>query len=87
MCVVFQACSGKFSPVQQYLYFDALECLPQENREAVLTEANCAQVVIMYKTITAFVCSQFPTSKPSLTAELPTFCFYTVSLTLFSTIH
>ena len=24
-----QACSGKFSPIFQWMYFDALECLPE----------------------------------------------------------
>ncbi|XP_029005446.1 ubiquitin-like modifier-activating enzyme 1 [Betta splendens] len=27
---VIKACSGKFTPLQQWLYFDALECLPGE---------------------------------------------------------
>lgn len=27
---VMKACSGKFTPIQQWLYFDALECLPEE---------------------------------------------------------
>ncbi|KAI3369989.1 hypothetical protein L3Q82_024797 [Scortum barcoo] len=27
---VIKACSGKFTPLQQWLYFDALECLPEE---------------------------------------------------------
>ncbi|XP_008284378.1 ubiquitin-like modifier-activating enzyme 1 [Stegastes partitus] len=27
---VIKACSGKFKPLQQWLYFDALECLPEE---------------------------------------------------------
>ena len=26
----FQACSGKFTPIKQWFYFDALECLPNE---------------------------------------------------------
>lgn len=26
---VLKACSGKFTPIQQYLYFDAIECLPE----------------------------------------------------------
>ena len=25
-----QACSGKFNPIMQWFYFDALECLPEE---------------------------------------------------------
>ncbi|ELW72276.1 Ubiquitin-like modifier-activating enzyme 1 [Tupaia chinensis] len=36
---VMKACSGKFMPIMQWLYFDALECLP-ENR-AGLTEDKC----------------------------------------------
>ena len=31
--------SGKFTPIQQFLYFDALECLPDD--KSVLTEAEC----------------------------------------------
>ncbi|CAH1783923.1 unnamed protein product [Owenia fusiformis] len=37
---VMKACSGKFNPIQQWLYFDALECLP-ENADEVLTEESC----------------------------------------------
>ncbi|XP_044943258.1 LOW QUALITY PROTEIN: ubiquitin-like modifier-activating enzyme 1 [Mustela putorius furo] len=36
---VMKACSGKFTPIMQWLYFDALECLP-EDRQA-LTEDRC----------------------------------------------
>ncbi|XP_076447725.1 ubiquitin-like modifier-activating enzyme 1 [Babylonia areolata] len=36
---VMKACSGKFTPLQQFLYFDALECLPED--KSVLTEENC----------------------------------------------
>nr|CAI9690162.1 unnamed protein product [Rangifer tarandus platyrhynchus] len=36
---VMKACSGKFMPVMQWLYFDALECLP-EGQEA-LSEDKC----------------------------------------------
>ncbi|NWW94886.1 UBA1 enzyme, partial [Rhynochetos jubatus] len=38
---VMKAVSGKFTPITQWLYFDALECLPEENKEAVLTEEQC----------------------------------------------
>lgn len=38
---VMKACSGKFHPVFQWLYFDALECLPEENVKAVLTKDTC----------------------------------------------
>lgn len=30
---VMKACSGKFMPVMQWMYFDGLECLPEENQE------------------------------------------------------
>ncbi|XP_067683201.1 ubiquitin-like modifier-activating enzyme 1 [Haliotis asinina] len=36
---IMKACSGKFSPIFQYMYFDAIECLP-EDRE-ILTEEEC----------------------------------------------
>eukprot|EP00105_Crassostrea_gigas_P035763 XP_019919911.1 PREDICTED: ubiquitin-like modifier-activating enzyme 1 [Crassostrea gigas] len=35
-----EACFGKFHPVCQYIYFDALECLP-EDKDTSLTEENC----------------------------------------------
>uniref|UniRef100_A0A8C3H5S0 E1 ubiquitin-activating enzyme n=1 Tax=Chrysemys picta bellii TaxID=8478 RepID=A0A8C3H5S0_CHRPI len=35
-----RACSGKFMPITQWLYFDALECLPEDSKEA-LTEEQC----------------------------------------------
>ncbi|XP_055882434.1 ubiquitin-like modifier-activating enzyme 1 isoform X2 [Biomphalaria glabrata] len=37
---VMKACSGKFSPLMQHLYFDALECLPKN--KTTLTEQTCA---------------------------------------------
>lgn len=36
---VMKACSGKFSPILQYLYFDAIECLPEDL--SGLTEEAC----------------------------------------------
>ncbi|KAI5109010.1 ubiquitin-like modifier-activating enzyme 1 [Silurus meridionalis] len=40
---VMKACSGKFTPLKQWLYFDALECLPeQEDSNKGLTEEDCA---------------------------------------------
>lgn len=36
---VMKACSGKFSPIYQWLYFDAIECLPADRSE--LTEEDC----------------------------------------------
>uniref|UniRef100_A0A8C6LLE5 E1 ubiquitin-activating enzyme n=1 Tax=Nothobranchius furzeri TaxID=105023 RepID=A0A8C6LLE5_NOTFU len=32
---VIKACSGKFTPLQQWLYFDALECLPEDEQQLV----------------------------------------------------
>ena len=37
---VMKACSGKFMPIKQWLYFDALECLPED--KSGLTEDICA---------------------------------------------
>lgn len=37
---VMKACSGKFMPVKQWLYFDALECLP-EDKDTALNEETC----------------------------------------------
>jgi ubiquitin-activating enzyme E1 len=37
---VMKACTGKFTPIQQWMYFDALECLP-ENGSQTLTEETC----------------------------------------------
>ncbi|XP_041946570.1 ubiquitin-like modifier-activating enzyme 1 [Alosa sapidissima] len=44
---VIKACSGKFTPLHQWLYFDALESLPgeseeEEDEEEALTEDMCA---------------------------------------------
>ncbi|KAB0353456.1 hypothetical protein FD755_023841 [Muntiacus reevesi] len=36
---VMKACSGKFMPVMQWLYFDALECLPEDQK--ALSEDKC----------------------------------------------
>lgn len=43
---VLKACSGKFSPVFQHFYFDALECLPAS--AAKLTPSDCAPVGSRY---------------------------------------
>ncbi|NP_001171842.1 ubiquitin-like modifier-activating enzyme 1 [Saccoglossus kowalevskii] len=36
---VMKACSGKFNPIYQWMYFDALECLPENDDPT--TEAEC----------------------------------------------
>ena len=42
---VLKACSGKFHPIQQYMYFDSLESLPSD---ISLTEESCRLVRIKY---------------------------------------
>lgn len=39
---VMKACSGKFMPIQQWLYFDSTECLPSEDSGSLPTEASTA---------------------------------------------
>lgn len=39
-----KACSGKFSPINQYLYYDALECLPEED----ISEDDCSPIGSRY---------------------------------------
>ncbi|XP_015262892.1 PREDICTED: LOW QUALITY PROTEIN: ubiquitin-like modifier-activating enzyme 7 [Gekko japonicus] len=39
---VLKAASGKFTPLNQWLYFDAYECLPEEDHGVLLTEEDCA---------------------------------------------
>uniref|UniRef100_A0A8C3AP58 Ubiquitin-activating enzyme E1 n=1 Tax=Cyclopterus lumpus TaxID=8103 RepID=A0A8C3AP58_CYCLU len=43
---VIKACSRKYTPLNQWLYFDALECLPEEEDE--LTEATLSAVCTRY---------------------------------------
>ncbi|XP_061113280.1 ubiquitin-like modifier-activating enzyme 1 [Conger conger] len=40
---VMKACSRKFTPLQQWLYFDALECLPEEDEPALLLTAEACE--------------------------------------------
>ncbi|XP_048462212.1 ubiquitin-like modifier-activating enzyme 1 [Rhincodon typus] len=39
---VMKACTGKFMPLHQWMYFDALECLPEENKGVPFPEENFA---------------------------------------------
>merc|ERR1719219_1607614 len=42
---VMKACSGKFMPIRQLMYFDALECLPdQPDKISLLTAESCKPV-------------------------------------------
>uniref|UniRef100_A0A3Q2QZ93 E1 ubiquitin-activating enzyme n=1 Tax=Fundulus heteroclitus TaxID=8078 RepID=A0A3Q2QZ93_FUNHE len=43
---VIKACSGKFTPLQQWLYFDALECLPEDG--GCLEESSFSSVRTRY---------------------------------------
>ncbi|KAL4712066.1 hypothetical protein ACJJTC_005302, partial [Scirpophaga incertulas] len=43
---VMKACSGKFHPIVQWLYLDAIECLPKDR--SALTEENCKPVGSRY---------------------------------------
>ncbi|XP_042213364.1 ubiquitin-like modifier-activating enzyme 1 isoform X1 [Homarus americanus] len=54
---VMKACSGKFSPVKQWLYFDALECLPEDT--SALSEAACAPTGSRYDTQIAIFGQEF----------------------------
>ncbi len=52
---VMKACSGKFMPIQQYFYFDALECLPEQD----LTEEECKPLGTRYDKQIAVFGSKF----------------------------
>ncbi|XP_043470498.1 ubiquitin-like modifier-activating enzyme 1 isoform X1 [Leptopilina heterotoma] len=54
---VMKACSGKFHPIYQWLYFDALECLPEDRSE--LTEEDCAPIGSRYDSQTAIFGRKF----------------------------
>lgn len=43
---VMKACSGKFNPIYQWLYFDALECLPSDLSD--IKEEDCKAVGTRY---------------------------------------
>ena len=42
---VMKACSGKFMPIRQLMYFDALECLPDQPEKISLLTAEACQPV------------------------------------------
>lgn len=52
---VMKACSGKFSPIQEYFCFDAIECLPAEDP----TEADCQPIGSRYDAQIAVFGKQF----------------------------
>lgn len=60
---VMKACSGKFSPIYQWLYFDAIECLP-ESRD--VPESQCQPVSSRYDGQIAVFGSEFQKKLGSL---------------------
>ncbi|XP_066519656.1 ubiquitin-like modifier-activating enzyme 1 [Hoplias malabaricus] len=56
---VMKACSGKFIPLRQWFYFDALECLPEQEDRALLTEQDCAPRCSRYDGQTAVFGADF----------------------------
>ena len=44
---ILKACSGKFTPIYQWLYFDAFDCLPENYKELTrLTEKQSRSHVL-----------------------------------------
>jgi hypothetical protein len=37
---ILKACSGKFHPIKQFMYFDAVECLPQYYQDDVFANTD-----------------------------------------------
>ncbi len=72
---VMKACSGKFMPIKQWLYFDALECLPED--KSGLTEAACAPVGSRYDGQLAVFGQDFQVNQEQLRQEriLSNLCF------------
>ncbi|XP_033645283.1 ubiquitin-like modifier-activating enzyme 1 [Asterias rubens] len=62
---VMKACSGKFNPIHQWMYFDALECLPEDDPEG-LTEEDCKQTNCRYDAQVAVFGSAFQTKLTQL---------------------
>ena len=54
---VMKACSGKFHPIKQWLYYDAVECLPQFDPKVSLTvnEVTIPFTVQFIQKLTLFV--------------------------------
>ncbi|XP_041459410.1 ubiquitin-like modifier-activating enzyme 1 [Lytechinus variegatus] len=55
---VMKACSGKFNPIKQWLYFDSLECLP-EDESAMPSEDNCQSTNCRYDSQIAVLGADF----------------------------
>ncbi|XP_015599069.1 ubiquitin-like modifier-activating enzyme 1 [Cephus cinctus] len=61
---VMKACSGKFHPIYQWLYFDAIECLPADRSE--LTEEDCCPAGTRYDSQIAVFGKKFQSKIGSL---------------------
>ena len=61
---VMKACSGKFSPIYQWLYFDAIECLPADRSE--ITEEDCSPLGTRYDSQIAVFGKKFQSKIGSL---------------------
>lgn len=61
---VMKACSGKFSPIMQFLSFDAIECLPEDL--SGLTEEECKPIGSRYDSQIAVFGKQFQEKLGSL---------------------
>lgn len=61
---VMKACSGKFHPIYQWLYFDAIECLPVDRSE--LTEEDCCPTGSRYDSQMAVFGKKFQSKIGSL---------------------
>lgn len=72
---LFKACSGKFHPVVQWLYFDSLECLP-ENEADLPTEDLCKPQNCRYDGQLAVFGHLFQRSLLSSKFFLVSSCFY-----------
>lgn len=58
---VLKSCSGKFSPIQQFMYFDARECIPQDvplSQFSPLGTRYDSQIAVVGKTLHEQLCSQ-----------------------------
>ncbi|XP_034942193.1 ubiquitin-like modifier-activating enzyme 1 [Chelonus insularis] len=61
---VMKACSGKFHPIYQWLYFDAIECLPEDLSE--ITEKDCTPIDSRYDSQIAVFGREFQSKIGSL---------------------
>lgn len=61
---VMKACSGKFHPIFQWLYFDAIECLPADR--SCLTKDNCCPIGSRYDSQIAIFGYDFQTKLGNL---------------------